>query len=435
MRIAWCTPFARRSAIGRISSLVVEELLSLAEVDIWHPQSAEMLDSSAPRITLTGGPADAARLATYDFAVYNMGNHAGNHAQIFEASRRTPGLVILHDIVLQDFFSDYYLSNPRRREHYAAALRRWYGSAAIAAASDVISGTSHSFLESPRVLEFPLFEEAVAGAYAVVTHSEFAAERVRDILPGIVRALPLPYALSAKARIEPRDRLQIPPGRSLVVTVGDVNPNKCIRSVLEVLGNDAALAAKVLYVVIGAAAENHRAELSMLVTQYGLQDTVRFAGYASEELLATYLTHADFCINLRFPNTEAASASAVEQLACGKPSIVFNTGFFAELPDDCVLKVSVDRQREDLLNALRRLTGDPPLRAKIGQRAQAYARETFRADRYARGIVEVGTELLDAKPLLAYTDRIGRQLSRMGVSSDQPLCSTVADVSNALFGK
>jgi glycosyltransferase involved in cell wall biosynthesis len=378
MRIAWCTPFGRGSAIGRGSSLIVEELLRLAEVDIWYPHTGEALETSAPRITpLTGGPADTARLATYDFAVYNMGNHPRDHREIFEASRQVPGLVVLHDLV----------------------------------------------------------EEAIVGSYAVVTHSEFSAERVRRVFPGLVRYLPLPYALKRTFRIPPRDSLRVPAGRMLAVTVGDVKPDKRIRAVLEALGSHPALAALIFYVVIGSPAADYEPELMRLVTQYGLENTVRFAGYASEESLAAYLTYADFCITLRYPAIGTSSASAIEQLLYAKPLIVSNTGFYEELPDDCVLKVRIDHEAEDLPAALHRLADDPLLRQQMSERARAYAQKTFRADRYAQGIVELGAELLDAKPLFAYTDRVGRELGRMGVSSDMPVVRTVAALSSALFGK
>jgi glycosyltransferase involved in cell wall biosynthesis len=434
MRIAWCTPYSRHSAIGRVSSLIVEELLRLAEVDIWHPQTAEPLETPARRITpLMGGHADAALLAKYDVAVYNMGNHLGNHREIFEAARRTAGIVILHDLALQNFFSAYYLGNADLQTLYASAVKRWYGERGAAAVSDLVAGISSDFLGSPDVLEFPLFEEAIAGSYGVVTHSNFSADRVRKVFPGLVRHMPLPYKVNRRIRIPPRDSLGIPAGRILAITVGDVNTSKRIRAVIETLGNDQALAARIFYVVIGNPAPAYESELMHMVNKFGLTNSVRFAGIASEELLGAYLTYADFCITLRYPALETSSAIAIEQLAYGKPLIVSKTGFYEELPDDCVLKVRIDHEVEDLRSAMERLTNDPLLRQRMSKRARPYAREVFRADRYARAILELGQEMLDAKPLLAFTDRIGKELGRMGVSSGMPLVATVAAESSALF--
>jgi glycosyltransferase involved in cell wall biosynthesis len=432
MRIAWCTPFGVRSSIGRVSRQVVERLRKSAEVDIWYPHTPEPLETSAPcNGKLTGGPADAARLAAYDLAVYSFGNHVG-HSEIFEASRRTPGVAILHDIVMQGFFATCYLSKPERRDRYAAAMRRWYGAPGVRAARDIM-GDRQDFLRSPGVLDFPLFEEAIAGSYAVVTHSRFAEERVRAVFPGVVRRLALPHVTTERSYGGSRKQSQIPDGRLLALTVGDVNPNKRVHVVLEALRSDPTLAARIYYVVIGSLPPDYGHELLQRVNDYGLEKTVRLAGHLPDEALASYLAQADFCVTLRHPTTEAASASAIEQLAYGKAAIVTASGFYRELPDECVLKVRPERELEDLREALSRLAHDSTLRRDLGRRAHAYAEKTFRADRYADGFLELAGEILDAKPLFAFTDRLGRELARMGLSPNESLVKTVADLAGGLF--
>ena len=49
------------------------------------------------------------RLKVCDVVVYNMGNHYYNHKMVYEAAIRHPGIVILHDLVLRDFFRGYHL--------------------------------------------------------------------------------------------------------------------------------------------------------------------------------------------------------------------------------------------------------------------------------------------------------------------------------------
>jgi glycosyltransferase involved in cell wall biosynthesis len=435
MRIAWCTPFHPRSAIGRVSQAVVGELQKTAEIDVWHPPVAELLETKAPQIPFAGGPGDAARLATYDFVVYNIGNHVANHWAIFEAARRTPGIVVLHDLSLQEFFSGGYLQSPELKPHYTAAVGRWYGEQGLAAVASLVDGVSGEFLASAGVLDFPLFEEAIAGAYAVVTHAPFASRRVAAVFPGIVHTLALPHCPSRITPAGSRKALEVPEGRLLAITIGDVNPNKRIRSVLEALRDAPDLASRIFYVIIGSQNGGHATELINTVKQFGLERAVRFVGYAPDELLASYLIHADFCVTLRYPTTETASASAIEQLTYGKPLIVSDTGFYVDLPGDCVLKVPVDGEAAGLTDAMRRLAGSSLLRQEMGARASAYAKQTFRAEQYAARILEIGAEVLDAKPLLAFVDRVGRELSRMGTSDNYALPATVAAVSAALFGE
>jgi glycosyltransferase involved in cell wall biosynthesis len=433
MRIAWCTPFSRRSAIGQVSRHIIEKLRRSVEIDIWHPETSQPLETSVTRFgQLTGGPADAARLATYDLAVYALGNHL-HHREIFEASRRTPGLAVLHDLVMQGFFISCYLGRPELRERYTAAMQRWYGAAGTDVARNVIDGDA-SFLQSDAVLEFPLFEEAIAGSYAVVTHSAFAAERVRAVFPGVVRHLALPYEEIRRRPVLRKEPLA-PAGRLLAITVGDVNPNKRAHTVLQALRSDRALAARIFYVVIGSSPPEYGGELARMVKEFGLDDTVRLAGYLEDNILESYLEQADLCITLRQPTTEAASASAIEQLFHGKPVIVSATGFYRELPDDCVLKIRPDYELEDLKGALSRLASDPALRRELGRRARSYAQETFSGDLYVDGLLEIAGEILDAKPMLGFADRVGRELARMGVTSHEPLVHSVADLAGELFAK
>jgi len=432
MRIAWCTPFGTRSAIGRVGQEVVEELRRTVAVDVWHPPTPEPLETAAPRIELTGDSADAARLATYDLAVYHIGNHLG-HRQILEVARRTPGAVVLHDLVLQHFFSALYLGNSQLGDLYTAAMGRWYGTAGLAAAQTAVLAGSPDFLNSGQVLQFPLFEEAIAGAFAVVTHSAFAAERVRKVFPGPVWQLALPHRPIEAGRLPPREALRVPAGRLLALTFGEVNPNKRIHTILEALAEDRALASRIFYVVIGSLPEEYGRELQNIIKEHGLESDVRLTGYLPDEQLAAYLEHADFCISLRHPTTETASASVIAQLSAGKAVVVSDSGFYRELPNDSVLKIRAVPDSADLLTALRRLVADDTFRSALGRRAKAYAGATFRADRYAAGILRLAEEVADARPMLEFTDRIGKELARMGVIPGEVLVETAARMAGELF--
>src|ERR1051326_8206499 len=401
MNIAWCTPFGRGNAIGHAGSLVIEELRRLTNVDIWHPSTAEPIDTPVQRVVLCGSPADAARLATYDLAIYNMGNHVENHRQIFEASRQVPGIVVLHDWVLQPFFQAYY-STQGLEKSYFSAMQRWYGPKAEAAVRSA-SPDLTDLPEASMLLDFPLFEEAIAGAYAVITHSDFSAKRVRAVFPGPVRSVPFPYSRSAERAARGRS-FRLRDGQILAVTIGDINPARRIASVLEVLRRNPYLASRVVYAVIGNIESAYERELEVLVQQAGLQQSVRLMGHLPHESLHGYLAAADFCIYLSYPARETASPSALDQLFHGKPLIVSRAGSYEEIPDDCALKVGTDCEIVDLTTSIQRLAGDVRLRKQMADCAKAYARSTFRADRYARQVAALSEEVIDAKPMLAFTD-------------------------------
>jgi len=117
----------------------------------------------------------------------------------------------------------------------------------------------------------------------------------------------------------------------------------------------------------------------------------------------------------------------------GKAVVVTDVGFYRELPADCVVKIDPANEAAELAAALARL-GEAGERRAMGERARTYARETFRADRYARDLLRFGWDVRNAQPLLGLTDRIAGELQRMKVSSDMAIVGTVAETVGELFG-
>jgi glycosyltransferase involved in cell wall biosynthesis len=414
--------------------LITDELARTAEVHIWHPQAPELHPSALPLISYSPTlELEPSVLSAYDLMVYNMGNYLPFHRQIFEISQKAPGIVILHDFVMHHFFAGYYFQYLKNQREYQAAMTRHYGERGKAVANESCAGTRQWVWETSEVLQYPFFEEAMRGAWAVVVHSDFFRESVAARFSGPVKKLGLAYGTQAEVAVCKRQDLGIPEDRTLIVTVGHVNPNKCIHSVIEALGRDPEIRRNVLYVVVGPYDEVYRRRLDEQVRKYNLENIVRFTGYASDEHLKSYLEHSDLCVNLRYPSTEGASASAIEEMMHGKPVVVTDTGFYSELPDDCVRKVNPRNDHEQLPRVLRDLVLDRHARQDMGSRAKSYANANFRADTYARGIVELAEELLDAKPLLAYADRIGDILADMGVCPETPIVDTVSRISHELL--
>ncbi len=61
-------------------------------------------------------------------------------------------------------------------------------------------------------------------------------------------------------------------------------------------------------------------------------------------------------------------------MAAGRPLIVFDHGWYSEIPEEAALKIAV-RDRQALLAAMLRLAQSPPLRQEMGEAGQRYTRE------------------------------------------------------------
>jgi glycosyltransferase involved in cell wall biosynthesis len=443
MRIAWVTPLSQKSAIGHVTVRVAEQLRHLAEVELWYADRDPIIQTQVPVVRFSLSSSFERWLAGYDTVLYNFGNSLF-HRDVFPMSQRVPGVAILHDFVLHNFFAACFLERPNGAGAYFEIMERVYGPAGreAAAASVRPNGSDWRVREdgpplwaTERVVDFPLFEPVLQQATGIVVHSTFLLDRVRKVSEAPSRRLFLPAAQPLAPGSEPVD-LEVPAGRLVLLTVGHVNANKRVRDVVEVLGQHPGLAARVQYVVVGELpVAPHVAALREQIERLGLQGTVRLLGQRSDAELHAWLARADVCVNLRHPIMEGASASLADEMTAGKPVIVTNAGIYAELPENCVVRIEPGREVETLPAVLSRLLDHAAGREALGRRAREFAEAHFGPDRYAAGLMDFIKESGGFAAMAHYAGRVGAVLDDMGVRPDMAIVDTVADISADLLGE
>jgi glycosyltransferase involved in cell wall biosynthesis len=413
MRIAWFTPLSARSGISRYSLSVVAELLRIAEVEVWAPPCRDAIDSAGLPVRVLGDPLVAAgETRSCDVRVFHLGNHVGHLGPIHEAYRRAPGIVVLHDKVMQDFF--YNGSSPSR---YYRLMTYCYGQAGSDAAVAALADSS-LLRDAAFAADFPLIEPCLWNAEAALLHSVAAADAVRGrygpLLP--VRAAQLP--LSSGQRRDParapadRGALGLPEDRLLIVATGRVAPSKCIHDVLAAIAGSDTLREGAFFVSVGEAEPDYLDMLRAQVESLGLGAVVRLVTEADDALLGDYLQAADICVNLRNPSTETGSATLVEQLEHGKPIVVYDAGVYGELPDDVAARVSVSEGPDGVRRALLSLAADPDARARLGERAAAYAAGNCDPRLYAQELVDLARLVIGRRAALDAVDAAAGRLGR-----------------------
>jgi hypothetical protein len=113
---------------------------------------------------------------------------------------------------------------------------------------------------------------------------------------------------------------------------------------------------------------------------------------------------------LRAPTMGETSGSAIRTLSLGKPLVVSDVGWFAELPGEVALKVPVggDEETAGLRAALERLS-EPGVAARMGDAALTYVREEHDlgrvAERYVAALEQsAGSPTVEAKVLHAVAE-------------------------------
>ena len=432
MKIAWFTPFARKSAIGQYSRAVTDQLANDHEVHIWAPKTDEYLQTGIPLFKFGADGEVARRMQEYDLSVYNIGDHFGYHHEIYEISKMHQGVIVLHDYIMHHFFHYYYLQQNDDPASYVHEMELLYGSGGKKIALDLIRGVEVPGWEF-RIMDFPFYEKAIAGSLGVVCHSAYLAETVssKSICPVCAARIPLSKDILNSSHIPfNRNLFSIPTDKAILLTMGNVNPNKRIDLVIECLGASDKLRNNFVYVIIGSCEDALLQKYKSIVNGLNLRGAVHFLGYQTDEVLHGVMKAADIFINLRKPVMEGGSASLVEQLSCGKPIIVSKAGHYAELPDDCVVKIDTANEKESLTNALCNFADHSELKPLIGSKGKEYQVINHNVSKYCETFNEFITVVRQHKPMLSLIDKAALELSSMRVSRD---LSVVGSVTAEIF--
>jgi glycosyltransferase involved in cell wall biosynthesis len=123
--------------------------------------------------------------------------------------------------------------------------------------------------------------------------------------------------------------------------------------------------------------------LAVRLGRLELPEGVEHRDYVPEDELWSLMAACDAIVSLRSPTMGETSGSAIRALSLGKPLVVSDVGWFAELPGDVVLKVPVDEHEEDVLLASLEALADPAVRTAMGGRARDLVEREHRVDRVA----------------------------------------------------
>ena len=423
MRIAWCTPFSTRSAIGSVSALAVEQLALIpgVSVDVWQPRASRGRTWSG--VTRTLNPRRPEELRDYDRVVYHLGDHAANHLDIWEASEAAPGVVVMHDLTYYGLFH----TRLRERGQYARVMTRWYGPDSVPPGP--ASGGSEG-ADGWAVLgaAYPLRELAAANATAVVVHSEYAARAIADSTLADVHVVGLPVD-DLGGGTQSRAQLGLPESVPVVLQGGVLNANKLPEVVIEAV---ASLRGAAHLVIAGMGPPSAVEHLSGVVRQHQAEDVVTLLPNASDDVMASLRHHASVGTVLRSPCLEGASYALLENLAAGLPCVCSDDGSYREFPDSFVRRVPLPPRAEHVAAEVSGLLARSG--PNIGLDAQDYIRANHTQRGYALDMLAILEADSGVGPRASLASLLGQRIRRVGFGSDSELAERAAERAAWLFG-
>ncbi len=358
MRVALFTPMPpEKSGIADYSALLLPALRERAEVVV-----AKRGAKRPPRGA--------------DVAVYHIGNDPSSHGWIVDAFRKHPGVVVLHDVVLHHLVAGLTLARGDGRA-YLDALEREGGLPARLLGHAVMENRIPPLWDT-RAVDLPLLGSVIEPATAVIVHSAYARDRVRAT--GYARPVTV---VPHPAWPVPAYEMENVDGGPLVGAFGNLNASKRIPQLLEAFAVIRRELPTARLLLVGGSSPGF--DLDRRLERLGLDgEGIVATGRVDEERLWRLMMAADVHVNLRSPTMGETSGTVIRALSLGKPLVVSDVGWFAELPDEVAFKVPVDEtEPHTLADGLRLLLSRPDVRAAMGERAFALARSEHDVGRVA----------------------------------------------------
>jgi glycosyltransferase involved in cell wall biosynthesis len=413
LKINWFSPLPpAQSGIAQNYAMQLLPVLTQShEVVLWTDQ-----DQVAPEVQRMAHVARYAQDAPPwreindgAISIYNLGNHPDLHGGIWQMSVRQPGIVVLHDLRLHDFFFTLWVHQRKDRASYLAALERWYGGEGRRAGEAFCRG---GISAESMAQEFPLTREATRGALGVITHSSRALAELKETPASPIIVLDHPYVAAGESRyrqwLAARRGMPHPPYR--LVVLGYLNRNRRLEAVLEALAGIPEREQFRLDVCGQLWDEGH---IRTQIERLGLNPLVKLLGFLPDSLVEQKLSTADLAINLRYPSMGESSGSQLQFWDYGLPTLVTRTGWYASLPEDTAAFVRPENEVEDIQSHLRALLTDPGVFRAMGERGR-HSLKNNAPEKYVDEMTQFITVALRRAPLmpaLALAARIGDDLS------------------------
>ncbi len=303
-----------------------------------------------------------------DRALYHLGNN-GLHAEVYRRAIQSPGVVVLHDAVLNHFFLGQ-LSEAQYVDEFVYNYGEWNR----ALGRELWRARAGSAADE-RYFRYPMLKRAAERARAVVVHNPAAAAAVREHAGG-ARVVEIPHLfappqLPDEAAVERyRASLDVPPGTFLFGVFGYLRESKRVAAVLEAYAAVHAQVPRTQLLIAGrfVSTDLERAVAPML----GASGVLRLP-YLAEREFWLAARAVDACINLRYPAAGESSGIAVRMMGIGKPVLLTEGLESAPFPEDAYLRIAAGpAERDSLRHHMVLLTSFADVARTIGQRGAAH---------------------------------------------------------------
>jgi glycosyltransferase involved in cell wall biosynthesis len=175
--------------------------------------------------------------------------------------------------------------------------------------------------------------------------------------------------------------LGLRPNTVIFASTGLVNSTKRLDMALESFARLRQVNPDVFFLIVGGVHSD--VNLNQLIRKNQVQKAVKHTGFVNSlQEFSDWTATADVVVNLRNPTLGETSATALRAMAAGKPLIVFDHGWYSEIPDETCLKVD-PTDSEALFQAMLDLAEDDDKRVTMGLAARDHIASRHQPDQAA----------------------------------------------------
>ncbi len=387
MRLNWFSPLPpAKSGIADYTRQLLPTLTAVAEVVLWtdqeHWDPAVEAYAEVQAYRLQEMPWAEVNRAT--MSIFHIGNNHRFHGPIWQVSQRHAGLIVLHDVALQQFFAGLFREQWHDRMGYLELMERYYGATGRQDAEDFWAGrlTIEYLAEQYRLTRY-----AMDHALGVLVHSQHSFDELRHDSPCPLSYAPLPYpmALPGSRGVGGKGKPNASGPPYHLIIFGHISDNRRLTSILRALADFPERECFRLN-VYGELWDQQR--LRREVEELGIQGVVTLHGFVPHEDLEAALASAHLAINLRFPSMGEASVSQLQIWDHALPSLVTKVGWYASLPAETVAFVRPEHEIMDIQTHLQAFLCDPGRYAQMGKDACQYLQTHHTPGAYVQAIID-----------------------------------------------
>jgi ubiquinone/menaquinone biosynthesis C-methylase UbiE/glycosyltransferase involved in cell wall biosynthesis len=414
VRLNWFSPLPpAKSGIADYTKQLLPTLTAASEVVLWTDQEhwdpaleahAEVHPYSLPEM-----PWAEVNRAT--MSIFHIGNNHRFHGPIWQVSQRHAGLIVLHDVALQQLFAGLFRERWRDRMGYLDLMERFYGATGRQDAEDFWAGrlTIEYMAEQYRLTQY-----ATDHALGVLVHSQRSFDELRHDSPCPLSYAPLPYpmALPGPWGVSGKGKPTASGSVYHLIIFGHISDNRRLTSVLQAIAELSERERFRLH-VYGELWDHQR--LRREVEELGLQRVVALHGFVPHEDLEAALASAHLALNLRFPTMGEASVSQLQIWGHALPSLVTKVGWYASLPVETVAFVRPEHEIADIQAHLRAFLSDPQRYARMGEEGRRYVQTHHTPGAYVQAIIDAVRDAEAFRPYAIAHDmarRVGLEICR-----------------------